>query len=95
MPADGGTTQGRRYPDVSDTYEPHERMEPGGYRREHDSHTGRWHWTICDPRGHIGRIDNHTVTEHEDGTITVEPSILDANEGGWHGYLRCGVWEGV
>ena len=38
------------------------------------------------------------VTEHEDGTITVSPSILLASYGlhgerRRHGYLKRGVWE--
>lgn len=46
----------------------------------------------------LGSLENHQVTEHEDGTITVEPSILITTEENdcsiqWHGYLRRGVWE--
>lgn len=37
----------------------------------------------------------HSFAEHDDGTITVSPSILavrpDGN--GWHGYLEHGVWR--
>ena len=35
-------------------------------------------WFIRDPDGQIGTIvsNHHTVIEHEDGTITVQPSIL-------------------
>jgi hypothetical protein len=40
----------------------------------------------------MGRLgENHTVTEHEDGTITVEPSLVMHN--GWHGWLRHGEFE--
>jgi hypothetical protein len=36
----------------------------------------------------------HTVVEHEEGTITVSPSILVSNHlGRWHGYLERGVWR--
>jgi hypothetical protein len=52
-----------------------------------------WYWTICDPRGSLGMITTHEVTEHPDGTITVHPSILDPN--GWHGWLERGVWREV
>lgn len=86
------TTQGRRYPDVEDPSKPHDRMGPGGYRRE----AGRW--TICDPTGHLGTLGSHTVTEHDDGTVTVSPSILSTKaEHGhdWHGYLERGVWREV
>ena len=42
----------------------------------------------------MGGLENHDVTEHEDGTITVSPSILITGEGGsWHGYLELGVWR--
>ena len=50
---------------------------------------------------HAGGIGKHEVTEHEDGTITVSPSILltDFDEQGntiqWHGYLEHGVWREV
>lgn len=33
-------------------------------------------WAVCTPNGRIGSIAKHTVVEHEDGTITVSPSIL-------------------
>lgn len=41
----------------------------------------------------IGRLSEgvHSVTEHDDGTITVEPSLVMSN--GWHGWLRGGVFE--
>jgi len=51
------------------------------------------------PHGmHVGSLQNHTVTEHEDGTITVSPSILITSEERgqkveWHGYLERGVWR--
>jgi hypothetical protein len=34
-------------------------------------------WWIRDPWGRVGRLTSHTITEHEDGTITVSPSIFD------------------
>jgi len=33
-------------------------------------------WAIVTPNGRHGSIAKHTVVEHEDGTITVSPSIL-------------------
>lgn len=52
-------------------------------------------WTAMTPNGHLANLSAHTVTEHEDGTITVEPSILVKNKTTelWHGYLRKGMWE--
>lgn len=59
-------------------------------------------WYARVPNGHIGNLANHQVTEHEDGTITVSPSILvsgyDEEKGEktiWHGYLVRGVWQPV
>ena len=53
-------------------------------------------WMARPPGGHLGNLSNHDVTEHEDGTITVSPSILITGEGGsWHGYLERGVWTKV
>lgn len=46
--------------------------------------------------GPIGRLKNHRVEEHADGTITVAPSILIRTTGGeelYHGWLRRGVWS--
>lgn len=40
------------------------------------------------------RLEGWGLTEHDDGTITVSPSILD-NGSGWHGYLERGVWREV
>jgi hypothetical protein len=57
------------------------------------------HWEVTAPDGHGGRLDPsiHTITEHEDGTITVSPSIDFSKRvaGGFHGYLQRGVWRPV
>jgi hypothetical protein len=53
-------------------------------------------WMVRTPNGHLGNLGNHDVTEHEDGTITVSPSIVVSNpqEGElYHGFLREGVWS--
>lgn len=50
---------------------------------------------VCLPNG-VGpaRLEGWSHTVHEDGTITVSPSILDSgNENGWHGFLERGVWR--
>ena len=64
---------------------------PGGaYWRD-----SRGVWMACTPDGRIGDLSNHDVTEHDDGTITVSPSILVSGGGrrkSWHGYLRGGAW---
>jgi hypothetical protein len=41
-------------------------------------------------------LSGHQVAEHDDGTITVSPSILTGRgERQWHGYLEHGVWREV
>ena len=59
-------------------------------------------WYCCTPSGTEGMLGNlkaHTVVEHEDGTITVTPSILvTVHEKGvevqrWHGFLIKGEWR--
>lgn len=56
-------------------------------------------WYVRDPDGHVGSLITHRVTEHDDGTITVTPSILDDStydgKPGWHGWLERGVWRSV
>lgn len=42
----------------------------------------------------LANLKNHDVTENEDGTITVSPSILvTGHDGEWHGYLENGIWR--
>ena len=43
----------------------------------------------------LANLASHRITEHEDGTITVSPSILLKGGRGesWHGFLKRGVWE--
>ncbi len=58
-------------------------------------------WQVRPFGHHAGGISKHEVVEHEDGTITVSPSILltdfdeEGNEVQWHGYLERGVWREV
>jgi len=52
------------------------------------------HWVIRPPGCHAGGIPDHQVIEHEDGTITVSPSIVLTHfDKTWHGYLERGVWR--
>lgn len=64
---------------------------PGDYGKGSD---GVWY---ARPPGDVGMgsLADHEVTEHEDGTITVKPSIWidQPNIGKWHGFLKKGVWE--
>ena len=54
-------------------------------------------WQARPPGCNLGSLKDHDVTEHEDGTITVSPSIVVCDEypGAieWHGYLEHGVWR--
>jgi len=73
---------------------------PGAYGRAtatelNEQSRLRW-WQICTPDGHVGCLDPkiHTVVEHDDGTITVTPSIdmSKRQPGAYHGWLRKGEW---
>lgn len=53
-------------------------------------------WFCVTPSGHYGILTAHTITEHEDGTITVHPSIgisYPGEEFLYHGWLKNGIWE--
>lgn len=82
-------TQGRRvWLDSEDCY----KLESGDYTKtQHDFYMCR----VPELCFHAGSLRGHKITEHEDGTITVSPSILhtEPNVGQWHGYLECGVWR--
>lgn len=62
-----------------------------------DPRDGRWYARA--PSGDLGCLVAHDVTEHDDGTITVSPSILitQRRDGRdvelWHGYLERGMWR--
>jgi hypothetical protein len=78
---------GRRVRDL----EPHQ-FEPGDY--------GRWErgggWYARTPNGETANLTAHDVVEHEDGTVTVSPSIRVSipTKELWHGFLERGVWRG-
>jgi hypothetical protein len=86
--------QGRRLPDSH-------RVVAGFAHGDYQKVThadGTEHWWACPPRGAVGVLDDHQVSENEDGTITVSPSILmpsDNPAGEWHGYLERGIWREV
>ncbi len=100
--AAGDTTQGRRVAD--DTYMGY---EPGDYGLVDGVWFCKTPYPEMDyedgpPTGLGGNLSNHQVVEHDDGTITVSPSILVWTEWGedrvrheWHGYLEQGVWREV
>lgn len=72
-------------------------FEPGDYGK---GVNGEWFARVPYPNKAgfaAASIVNHTVVEHEDGTITVSPSILMSRGDGeeWHGYLEKGIWRTV
>jgi hypothetical protein len=57
-------------------------------------------WFCCTPGNHMGNLGAHKIIEHEDGTITVSPSILISSTDHkgtrhelWHGFLEKGIWR--
>gem|GEM_PF-1479589 len=61
-------------------------------------------WYVVAPMSYgfaVGRLEKHTVREHEDGTISVRPGdgssnsilITGHHEEKWHGYIEHGVWR--
>lgn len=95
MMAAGEVTQGRRLPDAifgepSDGWDEWKRCEPGSYLKAKSA--GHVHWHVTLPSGVQFTLGGHTVTEHDDGTITASPSVYDAPNG-WHGWLERGVWR--
>jgi hypothetical protein len=85
-------------------------LKPGEYTVRHGQDGQPVAWVVT-PNGHgPARLEGWDLTEHEDGTITVSPSILahpptghDRSRGvrvleyssAWHGYLERGVWREV
>lgn len=47
--------------------------EPGAYGRVLSD--GEWIWYARTPNGLLGNLVNHEVVEHEDGAISVNPSL--------------------
>lgn len=82
--------KGRRvYCKEGDVFPP--MTEPGDYGQDKDGV-----WFCRPPRIGFpgGNLRNHQVTEHEDGTITVRPSILVMKGSEtWHGWLTRGDWS--
>lgn len=89
----GALTVGRRVADETAPWE----LEDGEYCLYKDAP-----WVRL-PNG-IGpcNLKEWSPVWHEDGTLTLSPSILDRGgdpsngiEPGWHGYLERGVWREV
>lgn len=80
--------KGLRFDETSDK---HPSDIPGAYGKDLQ---GRWCCRAPVPKHFFGgNLSGHKVEEHEDGTITVEPSIvIKRYDGHWHGTLVRGVW---
>ena len=74
---------------------PGPRARPGGYCKVPNGvdPRGPGVWYAVAPDGKAGAIVSHQVVEHDDGTITVSPSLVMPS--GWHGWLEHGVWRSV
>ena len=92
----------RVYPNASGYLEPQEIDKPARYGRvtaqRADGTSIGW-WQVSAPDGSLGSLNPevHLVVEHEDGTITVTPSLdfSKRKPGAWHGWLTRGVFRGV
>lgn len=70
-------------------------LDPGQYAQDAD---GNWHG--CTPTGMMCNLSAHSWIQHEDGSISVAPSILVTQNHAdgprrWHGYLERGIWREV
>jgi hypothetical protein len=86
--------QGKRH-DLTPEYEA---LEPGEYGKHYEN--GMWYCRAPQFGGFyagMGNLSAHEIIEHEDGTITVSPSILITghHDKQWHGYLEGGIWREV
>lgn len=88
--AAGDATQGRRVPPDTKPWD----LEPGDYTVVDGVPWAR----LPDGFGPC-RLKGWAVTENDDGTITLAPSILARvppdGEPGWHGFLERGVFREV
>jgi hypothetical protein len=83
--------QGRRLPDIPpESWHGWDslNLQPGDYVKFYGKR-----WGLMAPNGDEGCLGTHTVLEHEDGSITVSPSIQFETGQRWHGYLENGVWR--
>jgi len=85
-------TQAKRLPDPSEE----DRFPDGFDTRTMCYWRNRGIWLLYLPGSGVGNLTAHDVAEHEDGTITVSPSILvngHRPNRRRHGFLRRGVWH--
>ncbi len=90
----GTVTQGRARPEGTLPWE----LEPGDYCVRVADNGVRHAWVVTPNGNGPARLEGWTLGEHDDGTITMSPSILahaDGQHDEWHGYLEAGVWREV
>lgn len=68
-------------------------LKPGEYMKGAANWWARTPINAAFPKGACADLSRHEVIEHEDGTITVSPSILVTGGGQWHGFLERGIWR--
>lgn len=73
-------------------------LGPGDYGQNPED--GKWYARPPGEDSHMCCLDGHMVTEHNDGTISVTPSVLITMEEGdseymWHGWLVYGTWREI
>lgn len=90
----GGTLVRRRDLDGKYPYEIEGGLLPGEYAKCREEFNPAL-WVVRAPNGDIGSLSVrvHQITEHDNGTITVSPSIQFLTGDRWHGYLKAGVWQ--
>lgn len=106
---------GRRRPDTRLDRLPRGELHAGDYWKVLDPETGTPRrsddptnltgtvWMVVAPLGDgfaIGRLEHHTVREHDDGTISVRAGdgssnsiLISRGTKSWHGYIEHGVWS--
>lgn len=85
----GDVTKGTRICDLSKPWD----LKPGEYFIQTQPGGARHIWCMS-PNGYGPmHLSTWTLTEHEDGTATVSPSIFCDPPNGWHGFLQRGEWR--
>lgn len=71
-----------------------DRPKPEGLILDDEIWERQFYWQLKCPDGSMCSLHPqvHRVTENEDGTITVFPSIVTPT---WHGWLENGIWRSV
>lgn len=83
------TFTGKRHDYIGDNLGGIPQLEKGWYGK--DANGGWWARLPVDSPPQAYSLDAHKVEEHEDGTISVSPSIQ--LEDFFHGYLKNGEWS--